>query len=307
MQETLEQWRNNGEYFIIKPNGWRLFYRQWGDKSALPQDTLLLLHGFPESSFSFHKVVSGLLSQFKRIVVFDMLGYGFSDKPNQHYSYSLIAQTDIACQLWQHLGVRGGHVLSHDMGTSVLTELLTRQVTSQLPAFFDVGLLSATFTNGSMVLQFARLRLMQRLLLSRIGCIVSQFSRYTMFKRSILSAHGGMEEHGLNETDIKQLWESFSYDDGHKKSHGTIRYLNDRKRFEQSRWLPALSQADKVMPIHLCWGEADHVARIEMAHYLAREHCPQATLSVMKGVGHFCQIGSPDIWLKNIRNFYQGM
>jgi len=307
MQEALVQWLNEGDYLIIKPYGRRVFYRQWGDQAALAQDTLLLLHGFPESSFSFHKVISGLLTQFKRVIVFDMLGYGFSDKPAKDYSYSLIPQADVACQVWQHLGVRGGHVLSHDMGTSVLTELIARQQVSQLPAFLDQGLLSATFTNGSMVLKLAKLRLMQRLLLSPVGEVVSHFSSYSMFKRSVLSAHGGLGEHALSAIDMQHLWDSFAYSDGHKKSYCLIRYLNDRKRFEQSRWLPSLEQESLVMPVHFCWGDADQVARIEMAHYLVQRYCPQATLTTMDGVGHFCQIGSPNIWLKSVRNFYKGL
>ncbi len=58
-----------------------------------------------------------------------MLGYGLSDKPDHGYSYSLIEQADVALHVWRALGVKGGHVLSHDMGTSVLTELVARQIT----------------------------------------------------------------------------------------------------------------------------------------------------------------------------------
>ena len=307
LSEELERWYQGGNYLTVGAAGRHIFYRQWGDVSAVAKDTLLILHGFPESSFSFRKVIDGLLADFKRVVVFDMLGYGFSDKPNTGYSYSLIDQADVALQVYQALSIRGGHILSHDMGTSVLTELVYRQVSGELPDFFDQGFQSFTFTNGSMVLRFAQLRFMQCMLLTKFGSILSQFTRYSVFKRSIQSAHSDDTGELLGEEDIQHLWESLTYKGGHRKSHLLIRYLNDRKRYEQSRWLPALSDMSKVLPIHFCWGTADQVARFEMVDYLVQEHCPQAIVSKMHGVGHFCQIASPDIWLKNIRNFYQGL
>ena len=91
--------------------------------------------------------------------------------------------------------------------------------------------------------------------------------------------------------------------DGQQKNHLLIRYLNDRKRFEKTRWLPSLGKVQE--PIHLCWGDADAVARVEMAHYLKKHVCPQATLTLMPGVGHFCQLSDPDIWVQSVSAFYQ--
>lgn len=301
----LKKWADGGDYLQLPLFTRTVFYRQWGVTDACADDTVLLLHGFPESSHSFHKVIDGLLAVFRRVVAFDMLGYGLSDKPDKEYCYSLISQADVALQVWRHLGVRGGHVISHDMGTSVLTELVCRQVNEQLPAFFNEGFKSLTFTNGSMVLGHAKLRVMQRLLLSRFGAIVSRVSRYSFFRKTVLSAHGGIGSKGLTDEDVQLLWAYYCRDDGHRKSHYIIRYLNDRKRYEQTRWLPALVVASKEIPIHFCWGDADRVAPIEMAVYLSRELCPSSVLSTMEGVGHFAQLSSADIWLKKVRNFYQ--
>jgi len=90
---------------------------------------------------------------------------------------------------------------------------------------------------------------------------------------------------------------------GVKITHLTIKYLLDRKRYEEKRWLVAL-QRTKI-PIHLCWGNKDNVAKVEMAHYLKENVCSEAELSIMEGVGHFCQLGSPKIWLTSVLAFYQ--
>ncbi len=298
----LISWRDSGDFLETKPLGLNVFYKEVGNRHATAENTLLLIHGFPESSFSFNKVIDGLSQRFARIVLLDLPGYGFSDKPGNEYSYSLVPQADAALAVWQHLGIRGGHILSHDMGTSVLTEIVARHVNSQLPAWFEDGVQSITFTNGSMVLELAELRVMQRLLLNkRIGPIVSSLSRYSLFKKTIISAHGAE----IDERDIELLWQNCIQQNGHRKNHHIIRYLNDRRRYEQTRWLPALKLASESLPSHLCWGDADQVARVAMAHYLKQSICPNATLTIMPGAGHFCQLGSPALWLKSVLNFYE--
>ena len=155
----LQNWESGGHYLKVNTFGHQVFYKEFGNSNADSDKTLLLLHGFPESSYSFHKVIPGLSEIFDRIVVFDMLGYGLSDKPSENYTYSLFEQADVALQVWKHLGIKGGHLLSHDMGDSVATELMTRHVYDILPNWFSAGFHSFTFTNGSMVLELAKLRI----------------------------------------------------------------------------------------------------------------------------------------------------
>jgi pimeloyl-ACP methyl ester carboxylesterase len=188
------------------------------------------------------------------------------------------------------------------MGTSVLTEIVARHVNQQLPSWFSSGIKSLTFTNGSMVLELASLRMMQKLLMNKtVGPLLSRLSRYSLFRKTIISAHGAP----IDEGDIELLWQNCVMQDGHKKNHHIIRYLNDRKRFEKTRWLPALRIASKSLATHICWGTADQVAKVEMAHYLKERVCPSAKLTLMPGAGHFCQLGSPELWVESVLAFYR--
>lgn len=300
MQSTeLEYWSQKGAFLNIGPFQHKVFYQDYGRAEASANDTILLLHGFPESSYSYHKVINGLAKRFKRIVVFDMLGYGLSDKPSENYTYSLFEQADVALQVWKHLGIRGGHLLSHDMGDSVSTELVTRQVQEILPNWFSEGFQSYTFTNGSMVLDLASLRITQKILLSKRGHLMSKLSTLKIFDHQVRSAHGNDK---LKEEDIQLLWENVCLQEGQRKNHLMIKYLNDRKRFEKTRWLPHLALTK--LPIHLCWGDADAVAKIEMATYLKEKVCKKAIMTTMSGVGHFCQLGSPKLWVESVLGFY---
>lgn len=297
----LKQWEAAGRYVPTDLFQHQIFCREIGNPAAAPDKTLLLLHGFPESSFSYHKVVAGLAQVFERIVLFDFPGYGLSDKPVTNYTYSLFEQADVALQVWRQLGVKGGHLLSHDMGDSVATELAARSVSTALPAWFSAGFKSFTFTNGNMVLDLAKLRLGQKLLLSAAGPIMSKLSSRAVYEATVRSAHGNDK---LSAKDIELLWNGSEYKDGHRKNHLVIKYLNDRKRFEKTRWLPALSLVKE--PVHICWGDADAVAPVRVAQYLKQQVCPKATLTLMPGVGHFCQLSDPDIWVKNVTAFYSG-
>ena len=296
----LQSWKSSGHYIPYGPFGHQLFVKEIGSSDASADRTLLLIHGFPESSYSYHNVIDGLLKRFDRIILFDMLGYGLSDKPTTDYTYSLFEQADTVFQVWKHYNITGGHMLSHDMGDSVATEIVARHVNDVMPAWFSDGLQSLTFTNGSMVLELADLRITQKILLSKYGHLMRNLLSFKLFDQQIRSAHGNDR---LSTEKIQSLWDLNVYNDGHQKTYLTIKYLNDRKRFEKTRWLPALSEVK--LPIHICWGDADAVARIEMAHYLKKNICPDAQLTVMKGLGHFCQIGSPEEWVGYVLAFYK--
>ena len=52
MLPELEKWKKAGEYISYGPNGFKIFVKELGKSFASAQKTLLLIHGFPESSYS---------------------------------------------------------------------------------------------------------------------------------------------------------------------------------------------------------------------------------------------------------------
>jgi pimeloyl-ACP methyl ester carboxylesterase len=55
----------------------RIFYREAGEPS---KPTIVLLHGFPSSSYSFHNLIPRLADRF-HVIAPDYPGMGFSDVP----------------------------------------------------------------------------------------------------------------------------------------------------------------------------------------------------------------------------------
>jgi len=69
----------------VEADGVRVFYRAAGDATA---PVLLLLHGFPASSFMFRDLIPRLANDY-RVIAPDLPGFGFTEVPaERRYGYS---------------------------------------------------------------------------------------------------------------------------------------------------------------------------------------------------------------------------
>lgn len=286
MDPTVDRWRAAGHMVHLDDHDLDVFAIDRGDASAPPERTLLLLHGFPESSFSYHKVVDELADHFDRLVLFDVPGYGFSPAPRSA-SFSIPAQTDRTLALYRLLGVQGGHVISHDMSDSIHTELIARHAEGAT----DLDIRSSVFTNGNMVVELADLRIVQKLLLGPLGPLVSRLNNRWITARQIRSANGSAR---LTPTDIRRMWWIASVNDLPGKADRIIRYYEDRLRFQDARWFPALRAASH--PVHIVWGDRDRVSPPAVARRLQRDVLPDTEIRWVEGGGHFCQLDAPEAW-----------
>jgi pimeloyl-ACP methyl ester carboxylesterase len=72
----------------IEADGVQVFYRAAGDPSA---PAVLLLHGFPTSSFMFRELIPRLADRY-RVIAPDLPGFGFTEVPvERKYTYSFEA------------------------------------------------------------------------------------------------------------------------------------------------------------------------------------------------------------------------
>jgi pimeloyl-ACP methyl ester carboxylesterase len=84
-------------------NGQRLFYREAGPAGA--PAVLLLLHGFPASSFVFRHLIP-LLADRYHVIAPDHLGFGLSDAPPAgEFGYTFDALAGLTADLLDQLGI----------------------------------------------------------------------------------------------------------------------------------------------------------------------------------------------------------
>ena len=79
----------------IEADGVKVFYREAGPADA---PAVLLLHGFPTSSFQYRELISRLADKY-HVIAPDLPGFGFTEVPaERHYRYSFdaLAQTILA-------------------------------------------------------------------------------------------------------------------------------------------------------------------------------------------------------------------
>jgi len=123
-------------------NGQQLFYREAGPADA---PALVLLHGFPTSSFMFRNLIPELADRY-HVIAPDHLGFGLSDAPSAaEYDYTFDALTDLTAGLLEQLGVSRYAIYVQDYGAPIGWRLALRNpdavtaVISQNGNGYDAG------------------------------------------------------------------------------------------------------------------------------------------------------------------------
>ena len=285
--EIFDRWRRRGSFHSVFDR--QVFCRRQGSVDARP---LLILHGFPTSSLDFHRV-HDRLAERGGVVAHDHLGFGLSAKP-ELYSYSLMEQADTAIALWRQLGITSGHLLAHDYGTSVATELLARRERGLLP----IELASVTLSNGSIYLELASLRLSQRIARSPVlGPIFGRLAFRGYFKRVMRRLWA--DPRRAEDADLEAMWRGIRNHHGHLRTHQISSYLGERMRFRY-RWIGALTHLD--LPAHVVWGRRDPVAVPAIAAKLADE-IPGARLTWLDDIGHYPMLEAPQRFSHAVLDF----
>lgn len=244
--------------------------------------TVLLLHGFPSSSYDWRSVAPLLAG--RPWVTLDFLGLGLSDKPRR--PNSLLRQADLVTEVLDRTVQGPATMIAHDMGTSVATELLARDVEGALP--FELG--AAVLTNGSVILERASLRPAQKVLRGPLGPVLSRLTGRAGFVRGFARLFGA--GHQLSPEEAEAQWALLAHNDGHRIMHLLCAYLDERVRYAQ-RWHGAITAWDK--PVNFLWGLDDPVATVNVLAGL-RELRPDATVIELPGVGHYPQVEVPEVF-----------
>lgn len=277
---SLQQWQHQGQMFSF--NGQDIFYLTQGDQE---KPALVLIHGFPTCSWDWAKICPKLSEHFY-LITLDMLGFGFSDKPKQ--DYSIFRQADIFDALLSSLDIKQYHVLAHDYGDTVAQELLARHHATG-------NILSVVFSNGGLFPETHHPVLLQKLLLSPIGALLTKFVGYEKFKKNfdVICAKK------LSEDELKNYWEMLEYKGGTQIMHKLIAYMTERK-INRPRWVGVMQQTH--VPMLLIDGLLDPISGVHMVErYEAL--IPNARIVKLDDTGHYPQVESPDAFVGGALEF----
>ena len=284
-----QQWQKQGFYQRI--NGHQVFTIDSGQNAAKDLPVLCVLHGFPTSSYDYHKVLP-TLSQYYRVIIHDHIGFGFSDKPLK-YSYSLIDQTDMALALWKSLGISHAIVLAHDYGSSILTEILARDNFAKKYGFDPHIHIDQVFLcNGSIHIEMARLLLMQKLLRhTKIGPLLAKLSSKSTLKRNLKKIYFNPKL--LTDQELDSIWYIMNFNQGKQVLAKISQYTIERMKLWH-RWINALQETK--LPIKIIWPDSDPIAIDKMADTIHQE-TQNSELVWLKDLGHFPMLENPRYWV----------
>ncbi len=281
LSPAAQAWEETGQYMTI--DGHRIFYHDVGEGPVI-----LLLHGHPSSSYDWSEVVP-TLQEKARVISFDHLGWGLSDKPVR-FGYSLMQLADITEKVVAELGVTEAHVVSHDISTSVHTELMARHLEGSLS--FTIA--SNMLLNGS-ILQWVSNEPDEQNLAQHNETLFEAMRQMEAMGPKLPDTLKAITLGNLSDDRIAMMVELLLREDGLKRLAAQGIYMRDRY-VHSERWVGAI---EKISPLRIVWASDDPVANIAIGRELA-QRAQQASYLEIKGIGHFPNAEAPDEVAKQI-------
>lgn len=295
---TSKGWEAIGTYRELC--GHRIFTIDAPPIGAEVHEPLLILHGFPTSSIDYAAVLDPLRAG-RRVLLFDDLGFGLSDKPDQRYT--MAEQADVAIAFAAALGIERLALLTHDMGNTVGGELLARRQNGS----WSVEITRRVLTNGSIYIEQAHLSDGQQMLLSLpdrkldAGFPIGA-NGLTQSLRATFSSGTAAVPEGWSEDPLPATVEQILHNDGQLMLPRLIRYIEERRQNER-RFTGAI-EVDPS-PLHVVWGLDDPIAVPSMVDTLLAAR-PDTSVVRLEGVGHYPMVESPAQFLRAVLPGLQG-
>ena len=236
----LLDWESRGNYLSVDDEH-DVFYIDEGEG-----DVILFLQNFPFSSWLWQPLWD-TLSDGYRLIAFDPLGIGLSDKPIS-LNYRIADSARQLRAVLEHLGVDSLSVLTHGGGMNLLQEMLAQMTKnggdglriSKVTAF------NCAMTHDSPIHPEHR-----RILIKRSKALV-EYDRQR-FCDLIHSISGPQK---ISSKFLDECWMLLSHNNGIDVADRVMSYVADRLEFGES-WEKALKQRN--IPIHYICGLADPI------------------------------------------------
>ena len=246
---------------------------------------LVLAHGWPWSSFSWHRLIPALARHY-HVHWYDMPGYGRSEKRAAQRT-GLDVQGQVFAEMLAHWRLENPAVVAHDFGgaTTLRAHLLhgcdfDRYVLMNVVAMRPWG--SAFFDH--------------------VGRHVEAFLGLPPhIHRAVVEAYmKGALVTELAPGDFERLVEPWLSEEGRQSFYRQFAEADERYTAEVE---PLFGEIR--CPVAIIWGEDDPWIPLERGRALHRL-VPQASFETLAGVGHLPQLEAPDRVLERLGVFLSG-
>ncbi len=295
--DAAEQWFEAGQYFewtstTVNNDGRtvNVHYRTFGNRS---DPAIVFLHGYPTSSYDFRDMI-GYLEDEYFIATLDFPGFGFSDKPQDGYSYLLADDARLVDHFVRNVVELDRFALfTHDRGVSVGLAFLGNYLDG--PADRPYEITYHFLSNSGMFLPLANLLPGQTVLLDP----VRGPEAIAQLKARPRRTEGNPQQ--VAYADIH------AFNDGIGARLGVGKYLLERVANEY-RWLDNLPRSP--IPVAYIWGLMDPVNPIRIANHVWNTYLNdrevESSYWVMPTGSHYPQRDHPEEMAKVVKIALRG-
>ena len=264
---------------------------------------LLLLHGYPETHLTWHKIAPQLAEQFS-VIVPDLRGYGKSGKPpdgNRHENYSFRAMAQDQVDVMRHYGHERFLVAAHDRGARVAHRLcLDHPESVEKACLMDIAP-TLTMYQGS-TQEFATKYMWWFFLIQPFPLPEHMIGRDAEFY--LREVFGGLNKtSGAIAPDVMNEYvREFANPEAIHSTCEDFRAAADLD-LEMDK---ADDEAGKKIKcaLHVLWGEKNAIGALWDVIATWREKCAASVTGRAFDCGHFLQEERPQELLAELRDFF---
>ncbi len=257
---------------------------------------VILLHGFPEFWYGWHRQIEPLAAAGFRVIVPDQRGYNLSSKPSGVAAYALTELVSDVIAIADQLGQEKILIAGHDWGAAVAwsTALLHPRRVAKL-AVLNVphpSVMRRYLTNNR-----RQLRRSWYIFFFQLPYFPEAFLSASNFRKGIASLAGSSRPGTFSPDDLAQYRAAWSQPGA---LTGMINWY--RALFRTRAKLP-----DKTVrvPTRILWGERDAFLLAEMARESLR-YCTNAELFTFANATHWLQHEEPARVSELLIDFFRG-
>lgn len=243
---TAEEWKKSGKF--INVDNRNLFVIDT-DPLATKKETVVILHGYPLTSFDFSQIIP-ILSEYYRVVTHDHFGFGFSDEPS-NFNYSLIEDANTTLKLWNKLKIKDFKIIAADYGVMITKEILSRP-NSEL-THFHIKSVVASQNNTKKL--YANLKAIDNLLKNKhLPKYAEVLANYNTKHYYNSQNAGDNAQKSQQDSKVRSIWENFNSIEKQKEILMLNNYTEEMFLYWH-RWMNTLKNTD--IPISFVWRRDD--------------------------------------------------
>ncbi|MDQ0220647.1 alpha/beta hydrolase [Peribacillus cavernae] len=252
-------------------NGKKISYIEEGSGHA---PTVLLLHGVPESSLLWKKIIPVIVSCGFSVIAPDLPGFGQSDPFDEPSTWERYEQ--FISDFTSEMKMDKFHLVVHDWGGLIGLKWACD---------FPEKILSLVISNTTISDGYQWHRLAQIWRTPGAGEeIMKRMSDWSQFQSGMKKSIPNVDDETLN--DFFQVFRT-------AESSRVVLELYRSGNLEKVKTYNAkLTQMDQ--PVTIIWGEKDPYVPFEFALKLQNECLPHAKVHIIPNAGHFIQIEVPN-------------